>query len=150
MVEVFFDKTKLLDNDFLSLYYTKGSNEYVKYFIEGNEMSMKKTLDELKERIVNKTQRFNNMKLEQEIEYSYFNDNEYDKMSLKPDALIFENESINNASKKYDKMVSDVFWRYCPNQLNIKKITITMTMNNKRNNWFLNLFRDIFKSSINI
>ena len=50
------------------------------------------------------------MKLEQEIEYSYFNDNEYDKMSLKPDALIFENESINNASKKYDKMVSDVFF----------------------------------------
>ena len=90
------------------------------------------------------------MKLEQEIEYSYFNDNEYDKMSLKPDALIFENESINNASKKYDKMVSDVFWRYYPYsheteyQLNIKKITITMTMNNKRNNWFLNLFRDIF------
>ena len=133
MVEVFFDKTKLLDNDFLSLYYTKGSNQYVKYIIEGNEMSMKKTLDELKERIVNKTQRFNNMKLEQEIEYSYFND-----------AIIFENASINNASRKYDKMVSDVFWRYCPNQLNIKKITITMTMNNKWNNWFFNLFRDIF------
>ena len=144
MVEVFFDKTKLLDNDFLSLYYTKGSNEYVKYFIEGNEMSMKKTLDELKERIINKTKKFNNMKLEQEIEYSYFNDNEYDKMSLKPDALMFENESIDNASKKYDKMVSDVFWRYCPNQLNIKKITITMTMNNKWNHWFINLFRDIF------
>ena len=144
MVEVFFDKTKLLDNDFLSLYYTKGSNEYVKYFIEGNEMSIKKTLDELKERIVNKTQRFNNMKLEQEIEYSYLNDNEYDKMSLKPDALIFENESIDNTSKKYDKMVSDVFWKYCPNQLNIKKITISMTMNNKWNNWFFNLFRDIF------
>ena len=144
MVELFFDKTKLLDNDFLSLYYIKGSNQYVKYIIEGNEMSMKKTLDELKERIINKTQRFNNMKLEQEIEYSYFNDNEYDKMSLKPDAIIFENESINNASRKYDKMVSDVFWRYCPNQLNIKKITISMTMNNKWNNWFLNLFRDIF------
>ena len=144
MVELFFDKTKLLDNDFLSLCYIKGSNQYVKYIIEGNEMSMKKTLDELKERIINKTQRFNNMKLEQEIEYSYFNDNEYDKMSLKPDAIIFENESINNASRKYDKMVSDVFWRYCPNQLNIKKITISMTMNNKRNNWFLNLFRDIF------
>ena len=105
---------------------------------------MKKTLDELKERIINKTQRFNNMKLEQEIEYSYFNDNEYDKMSLKPDAIIFENESINNASRKYDKMVSDVFWRYCPNQLNIKKITISMTMNNKWNNWFFNSFRDIF------
>ena len=133
MVELFFDKTKLLDNDFLSLYYVKG-----------NEMSMKKTLDELKERIINKTQRFNNMKLEQEIEYSYFNDNEYDKMSLKPDAIIFENESINNASRKYDKMVSDVFWRYCPNQLNIKKITISMTMNNKWNNWFFNSFRDIF------
>ena len=44
MVEVFFDKTKLLDNDFLSLYYTKGSNEYVKYFIEGNEMSIKKNI----------------------------------------------------------------------------------------------------------
>ena len=144
MVELFFDKTKLLDNDFLSLYYTKGSNEYVMYIIEGNEMSMKKTLDELKERIVNKTQRFNNMKLEQEIEYSYFNDNEYDIMSLKPDALIFENESIDNASKKYDKMVSDVFWKYCPNQLNIKKITITLTMNNKWNNWFFNSFRDIF------
>ena len=144
MVELFFDKTKLLDNDFLSLYYIKGSNQYVKYIIEGNEMSMKKTLDELKERIVNKTQRFNNMKLEQEIEYSYFNDNEYDKMSLKPDAIIFENESINNASRKYDKMVSDVFWRYCPNQLNIKKITISMTMNNKWNNWFFNSFRDIF------
>ena len=144
MVEVFYDKTKLLDNDFLSLYYTKGSNEYVKYMIEGNEMSMKKTLDELKERIVNKTKMFENMKLEQEIEYSYFNDNEYDKMSLKPDALIFENESINNASRKYDKMVSDVFWRYCPNQLNIKKITITMSMNNKWNHWFFNLFRDIF------
>ena len=150
MVEVFFDKTKLLDNDFLSLYYTIGSNEYVKYFIEGNEMSMKKTLDVLKERIINKTKKINNMKLEQEIEYSYFNDNEYDKMSLKPDALIFENESINNASKKYDKMVSDVFWKYWPYsketeyKFNIKKITITMTMNNKRNNWFLNLFRDIF------
>ena len=150
MAEVFFDKTKLLDNDFLSLYYTKGSNEYVKYIIEGNEMSMKKTLDELKERIINKTKKFNNMKLEQEIEYSYFNYNEYDKMGLKPDALIFENESINNASKKYDKMVSDVFWRYCPYsheteyQLNIKKITITMTMNNRWNNSFLNLFRDIF------
>ena len=143
MVELFFDKTKLLDNDFLSLYYIKGSNQYVKYIIEGNEMSMKKTLDELKERIINKTQRFNNMKLEQEIEYSYFNDNEYDKMSLKPDAIIFENESINNASRKYDKMVSDVFWRYCPNQLNIKKITISMTMNNKWNNWFFNSFRDI-------
>ena len=142
MVELFYDKTKLLDNDFLSLYYTKGSNEYVKYIIEGNEMSMKKTLDELKERIINKTKMFKNMKLEQEIEYSYFN--EYDKMSLKPDALIFENESINNASRKYDKMVSDVFWGYCPNQLNIKKITITMTMNNKWNHWFLNLFRDIF------
>ena len=90
MVELFFDKTKLLDNDFLSLCYIKGSNQYVKYIIEGNEMSIKKTLDELKERIVNKTQRFNNMKLEQEIEYSYFNDNEYDKMSLKPDAIIFE------------------------------------------------------------
>ena len=89
MVELFFDKTKLLDNDFLSLCYIKGSNQYVKYIIEGNEMSMKKTLDELKERIINKTQRFNNMKLEQEIEYSYFNDNEYDKMSLKPDAIIF-------------------------------------------------------------
>ena len=144
MVELFFDKTKLLDNDFLSLCYIKGSNQYVKYIIEGNEMSMKKTLDELKERIINKTQRFNNMKLEQEIEYSYFNDNEYDKMSLKPDAIIFENESINNASRKYDKMVSDVFWRYCPNQLNIKKITISMTMNNKWNNWFFNSFRDIF------
>ena len=150
MVEVFFDKTKLLDNDFLSLVFKKGSNEYVKYFIEGNEMSMKKTLNELKERIINKTKKINNMKLEQEIEYSYFNENEYDKMSLKPDALIFENESINNASKKYDKMVSDVFWKYCPYsheteyQLNIKKITITMTMNNKINNWFLNLFRDIF------
>ena len=150
MVEVFYDKTKLLDNDFLSLYYTKGSNEYVKYFIEGNEMSIKKTLNELKERIINKTKKFNNMKLEQEIEYSYFNDNEYDKMSLKPDALIFENDSINNASEKYDKMVSDVFRKYCPYsketeyQLNIKKITITMTMNNKWNHWFLNLFRDIF------
>ena len=144
MVELFFDKTKLLDNDFLSLCYIKGSNQYVKYIIEGNEMSMKKTLDELKERIINKTQRFNNMKLEQEIEYSHFNDNEYDKMSLKPDAIIFENESINNASRKYDKMVSDVFWRYCPNQLNIKKITISMTMNNKWNNWFFNSFRDIF------
>ena len=71
-------------------------------------------------------------------------------MSLKPNALIFENESINNASKKYDKMVSDVFWKYCPYshkteyKLNVKKITITMTMNNKINNWFLNLFRDIF------
>ena len=84
------------------------------------------------------------MKLEQEIEYSYFNDNEYDKMSLKPDALFFENESMNNASRKYDKMVSDVFWRYYPNQLNIKKITISMTMNNKWNNWFFNSFRDIF------
>ena len=30
------------------------------------------------------------MELEQEIDYSYFNDNEYDKMSLKPDASIFE------------------------------------------------------------
>ena len=144
MVELFFDKTKLLDNDFLSLCYIKGSNQYVKYIIEGNEMSMKKTLDELKERIINKTQRFNHMKLEQEIEYSYFNDNEYDKMSLKPDAIIFETESINNASRKYDKMVSDVFWRYCPNQLNIKNITISMTMNNKWNNWFFNSFRDIF------
>ena len=150
MVEVFFDKTKLLDNDFLSLVYTKGSNEYVKYFIEGNEMSMQKTLDALKERIINKTKIFNNMKLEQEIEYSYFNENEYHKMSLKPNALIFENESINTASKKYDKMVSDVFWKYCPYsketeyELNVKKITITMTMNNKWNNWFLNLFRDIF------
>ena len=90
------------------------------------------------------------MKLEQEIEYSYFNDNEYDKMSLKPDALIFENDSINNASEKYDKMVSDVFRKYRPYsketeyQLNIKKITITMTMNNKWNHWILNLFRDIF------
>ena len=44
MVEVFLDKTKLLDNDFLSLYYTKGSNEYVKYLKEGNEMSMKKNI----------------------------------------------------------------------------------------------------------
>ena len=88
------------------------------------------------------------MKLEQEIEYSYFNDNEYDKMSLKPDAIIFENESIDNASRKYDKMVSDVFWRYCPNSkkchIIIKKITISMTMNNKWNNWFFNSFRDIF------
>ena len=42
MVEVFFDKTKLLDNDFLSLCYTRGSNEYVKYFLEGNEISIKK------------------------------------------------------------------------------------------------------------
>ena len=144
MLEIFYDKTKLVDNDFLSLCYIKGSNQYVKYIIEGNEMSIKKTLDELKERIINKTQRFNNMKLEQEIEYSYFNDNEYDKMSFKPDTLIFENESKENASKKYDKMVSDVFWRYCPNQLNIKKITISMKMNNRWNNWFFNSFRDIF------
>ena len=36
MVEVFFDKTKLLDNDFLSLYYTKGSNEYVMYIVKGS------------------------------------------------------------------------------------------------------------------
>ena len=36
-------------------------------FIEGNEMSIKKTLDELKERIIKKTQRFNNMKLEHEV-----------------------------------------------------------------------------------
>ena len=110
----------------------------------------KKTLNELKERKINKTKKFNNMKLEQEIEYFYFNDNEYDKMSLKPDALIFENESKKNASEKYDKMVSHVFWKYCPYshetkyQLNIKKITIAMTMNNKWNHWFLNLFRDIF------
>ena len=52
MVEVFFDKTKLLDNDFLSLCYTRGSNEYVKYFLEGNEISIKKTLDVLKEELL--------------------------------------------------------------------------------------------------
>ena len=63
MVEVFFDKTKLLDNDFLSLYYTKGSNEYVIYIVDGEKIDIKKTLDELKERIVNKTQRFNNIEL---------------------------------------------------------------------------------------
>ena len=63
MVEVFFDKTKLLDNDFLSLYYTKGSNEYVIYIVDGEKIDIKKTLDELKERIVDKTQRFNNIEL---------------------------------------------------------------------------------------
>ena len=42
MVEVFFDKTKLLDNDFLSLYYTKGSNEYVIYIVDGEKIDIKK------------------------------------------------------------------------------------------------------------
>ena len=42
MVELFFDKTKLLDNDFLSLYYTKSSNEYVIYIIDGEKIDIKK------------------------------------------------------------------------------------------------------------
>ena len=71
MVEVFFDKTKLLDNDFLSLYYTKGSNEYVIYIVDGEKLDIKKTLDELKERIVNKTQRFNNIELKIANENTY-------------------------------------------------------------------------------
>ena len=44
MVELFFDKTKLLDNDFLSLCYIKGSNEYVKYIIDGNEIRYKENI----------------------------------------------------------------------------------------------------------
>ena len=42
MVEIFFDKTKLLDNDFLSLCYTKGSNEYVTYIVDGEKLDIKK------------------------------------------------------------------------------------------------------------
>ena len=72
MVEVFFDKTKLLDNDFLSLYYTKGSNEYVIYIVDGEKIDITKTLDELKERIVNKTQRFNNIELKIARKYLFF------------------------------------------------------------------------------
>ena len=72
MVEVFFDKTKLLDNDLLSLYYTKGNNEYVIYIVDGEKIDIKKTLDELKERIVNKTQRFNNIELKIARKYFFF------------------------------------------------------------------------------
>ena len=71
MVELFFDKTKLLDNDFLSLYYTKGS-KYVIYIVDGEKIDIKKTLDELKERIVNKTQRFNNIELKIARKYLFF------------------------------------------------------------------------------
>ena len=66
-------------------------------------------------------------------------------------------------SRKYDKIVYENFWsivgyqkillkklRLLPlNSLSFckvicQKITISMTMNNKWNNWFFNLFRDIF------
>ena len=42
MVELFFDKTKLLENDFLSLCYTKGSNDYVIYIVDGEKLDIKK------------------------------------------------------------------------------------------------------------
>ena len=37
-------KQKLLDNDFLSLYYTKGSNEYVIYIVDGEKNRYQKKL----------------------------------------------------------------------------------------------------------
>ena len=163
MVEVFFDKTKLLDNDFLSLYYTKGSNEYVIYIVDGEKIDIKKTLDELKERIVNKTQRFNNIELKIARKYLFFKDNVHHEMEMDGQTIVFENGSIRTAVKKYDRLVYDMFWEHCGfskdfskeietsplNRLsfckvNCQKITITMTMNNKWNHWFLNLFRDIF------
>ena len=158
MVEVFFDKTKLLDNDFLSLYYTKGSNEYVIYIVDGE-----KTLDELKERIVNKTQRFNNIELKIARKYLFFKDNVHHEKEMDGQTIVFENGSISTAIKKYDRLVYSMFWEHCGfskdfskeietsplNRLsfckvNCQKITITMTMNNKWNHWFFNLFRDIF------
>ena len=41
MVEIFFDKTKLLDNDFLSLVYKKFCNEYVIYIVDGEQIDIK-------------------------------------------------------------------------------------------------------------
>ena len=162
MVELFFDKTKLLDNDFLSLYYTKGSNEYVTYIVDGEKIDIKKTLDELKERIVDKTQRFNNIELDIATKYLFFKDNVYHDMEMGGGTIVFENGSISNAIKKYDRLVYDMFWNHCRiskdfskeietsplNRLSFckvicQKITLTMTMNNKWNHWFFNLFRDI-------
>ena len=84
-------------------------------------------------------------------------------MEMDGQTVVFENECISTAIKKYDKLVYDMFWEHCglskdyakeietspSNRLSFctvhcKKITITMTTNNKWNNWFINLFRHIF------
>ena len=109
-MKYFFDKTKLLDNDFLSLYYTKGSNEYVMYIVDGEKIDIKKTLDELKERIVNKTQRFNNIELKIARKYLFFKDNVHHEMEMDGQTIVFENGSISTAIKKYDRLVYDMFW----------------------------------------
>ena len=109
MVELFFDKTKLLENDFLSLCYTKGSNEYVTYIVDGEKIDIKKTLDELKERIVNKTQRYNNIELKIAIKYLFFKDNFHQEWETNRRPIVFENGSISNTIKKYDKLVYEFF-----------------------------------------
>ena len=100
MVEVFLDKTKLLNHDFLSLAFKIGGNEYTKYIIEGDELDIKKTLEKSKDRIMNKTKRFNNLMLELEIEYFIFNGNDQHEMNLKANTALFENECISTAIKK--------------------------------------------------
>ena len=92
MVELFFDKTKLLENDFLSLCYTKGSNDYVIYIVDGEKLDIKKTLDELKERIVNKTQRYNNIEFKIARKYLFFKENVHHEMEMDGQLLYLKME----------------------------------------------------------
>ena len=144
--------------------------EFQKYFCEdtlimecgisGDDLDMKDELTKIKHKLMNEIKRrhnaLSNIKCNFANDYIITNDKRTvdtqrittfrivnEKDILKTFDELF-NEKINYLLKRHKTDIEEIKREHKDTKVINRSFNVIIQMNNKRNNWFLNLFRDIF------
>ena len=142
--------------------------------ISGDDLDIKDELTKIKHKLTNEMKKmdtqFKNMRCVIRNDYEITNDtNTVDTLRMANFRFINEKDILKAFEKGYNTKINYLLERHKSDieefkgenkderlkEISYSKVinrsfNVIIAMNNKRNNWFLNLFRDIFKSSINI
>ena len=135
--------------------------------ISGDDLDMKDELTKLKHKLMNEMKKmdtqFKNMRCVIRNDYEITNDTNTDTLRMANFRFINEKDILKTFNELYNSKINYLLERHKSDieefkgehkdtrlkEMSYSKVinrsfNVIISMNNKRNNWFLNLFRDIF------
>ena len=135
--------------------------------ISGDDLDMKDELTKLKHKLMNEMKKmdtqFKNMRCVIRNDYEITNDTNTDTLRMANFRFINEKDILKTFNELYNSKINYLLERHKSDieefkgehkdtrlkEMSYSKVinrsfNVIIAMNNKRNNWFLNLFRDIF------
>ena len=154
--------------------YKSDDNYVMECGTSGLDLDIKVEMTKIKYKLMNEIKKMNmkfkNVKCEIVNYYSITNDaHNVDTQRVVLFIIVNEKNDLNKFDDKYNEKIKEILKWYKSDieefkgehkhpqlkEMSYSKIfnkgfNVVLTMNNRWNNWFINLFRDIFKSSISI